>query len=392
MAKTPASARVPTDIGTSSSSYKSTLGANLQADIMIGWTGPEVTPPDITVSHMSTANSFFGRKLFIWDNFPCNDYGPTASRLLMGAYQTRQSGLSNVINGLVSNPMNQAAASKPALTGVAAFAWNDLNYNKTTAWNWGMAWMAKGNPQLTADLQVFGDLNFAWPYSNTFVVPQSPTLRSLATGFAASPAGSDLTALTAYADSMANGTGRIRTQLGDPIFISDADPWLTAATSWGQSLQHAIAAVVAARAGDTALVTTETTAASARTTAQAVRITNKQNRWSETATPAPKLGDGVLDAHQRPARQGRHESHWWTDRWCRRYQLRGWRHVDHREFGEPGTSFDAAWPLTATPPLVGPPTTNSEWIQAAHRPDQGRLRDIAMGGGLRLGVQRVDLC
>ena len=277
---------VPTDYsGTSSSSYKSTLGANLQADIMIGWTGPEVTPPDITVSHMSTANSFFGRKLFIWDNFPCNDYGPTASRLLMGAYQTRQSGLSNVINGLVSNPMNQAAASKPALTGVAAFAWNDLNYNKTTAWNWGMAWMAKGNPQLTADLQVFGDLNFAWPYSNTFVVPQSPTLRSLATGFAASPAGSDLTALTAYADSMANGTGRIRTQLGDPIFISDADPW-----------QHAIAAVVAARAGDTALVTTETTAAkSARTTAQAVRITNKQNRWSETATPAPKLGDGVLD-------------------------------------------------------------------------------------------------
>ena len=293
---------VPTEYyNVTASAYKAQF-KTLQPDIVIMWTGTDVVPPKISNSDAAAAAAVWGRKVFLWDNYPVNDFGQTTGRLLMGAYDKREAGLSTSLQGIVSNPMNQASASKPAVIGVAGFAWNDGAYDAASTWRWALAYLAQGsanqgNPALAAALTTFADLNYAAPtFGNTFWLPQAPALKQLSDAFNAAPQTASLAAIKDYADSMVTGAPLIRNQLADRIFVQDASAWLDAEPLWGRALEKAAAAVEAARAGEqnsaTALVQQSQAAVDQ---ARAVKITDKKNTWSEKATPAPKLGDGVLD-------------------------------------------------------------------------------------------------
>lgn len=289
---------VPTEYSdTKSSPYKQQFAA-LQSDIVIMWTGTDVVPPKITKADAAAAAAAWGRKVFLWDNYPVNDFGQTTGRLLMGAYDKREAGLSASLQGIVSNPMNQSSASKPAITGVAAFAWNDSNYDATATWRWSLSYLAQGDSALAAQLETFADLNYAAPtFGSSFWLPQSPALKKLSDAYAAAPNTADLKALSDYAQSMITGSTAIRAKLQDKIFVDNADSWLTAEGYWGNALAAAIAAVEAARSGDQSAASAAVAASnSAVDQARAVKITDKRNTWSATATPAPKLGDDVLDS------------------------------------------------------------------------------------------------
>lgn len=278
------------------SPYKEQFKA-LQPDVVIMWTGTDVVPPKISNADAAAAAAVWGRKVFLWDNYPVNDFGQTTGRLLLGAYDKREAGLSTSLQGIVSNPMNQASASKPAVAGVAGFSWNDRAYDAAATWQWALRYLAQGNPKLTSALATFADLNYAAPtFGNTFWLPQSPVLKKLGDAFTAAPQTAELGQITDYANSMITGSSLIRGQLRDRIFVQDASAWLDAEELWGLALSKATDAVAASRAGaqDAAKALVQESKAAVER-AQAVKITDRKNTWSAKATPAPKLGDGVLD-------------------------------------------------------------------------------------------------
>src|SRR5213076_351437 len=75
---------VPTEYSdTADSAYKSVLREKLDPKVVVQWTGTDVVPPSISLADAKAASTVWGRKVFLWDNYPVNDYGQTTGRLLM---------------------------------------------------------------------------------------------------------------------------------------------------------------------------------------------------------------------------------------------------------------------------------------------------------------------
>ncbi|MBZ5513366.1 MAG: beta-N-acetylglucosaminidase domain-containing protein [Acidobacteriia bacterium] len=113
--------------------YIRELGAAVNPDVPIVWTGPQVASPEITVAQAREWGEYLRRKPLVWDNFPVND--GRAWRVHLGPIRGRDSRLSEVIRGLLSNPMNQPRASMIPLATVADYLWNPSDYSPERAWH-----------------------------------------------------------------------------------------------------------------------------------------------------------------------------------------------------------------------------------------------------------------
>lgn len=112
--------------------YLPVLGKELDPSIQVMWTGDRVCA-DITMETLHWINERINRPTYIWWNFPVTDY--VRDRVLMGpsnglAIQATHKDMA----GFVSNPMENAEASKIALFGVADYAWNPKSYLPETTW------------------------------------------------------------------------------------------------------------------------------------------------------------------------------------------------------------------------------------------------------------------
>ncbi|MFF5658973.1 beta-N-acetylhexosaminidase family protein [[Kitasatospora] papulosa] len=236
---------VPTEYSdTADSAYKSVLREQLDPKVVVQWTGTDVVPPSISVADAEAASAVWGRKVFLWDNYPVNDYGQTTGRLLMAPYDKREAGLHKALSGIVLNPMNQAAASKVALFGGASFAWNDEDYDPARTWRAAAGYLAGGDPATTRALLAFFDTQHLAPtFGDTDWQPQAPELAARLADFTeAWNSGSRarrqaaLRELGAYADVLAGAPEQIRAGVGDPAFLAQTKPWLDALDAWGGSL------------------------------------------------------------------------------------------------------------------------------------------------------------
>ncbi|MFI2780670.1 beta-N-acetylhexosaminidase family protein [Streptomyces sp. ALB3] len=237
---------VPTEYSdTADSAYKSVLREQLDPKVIVQWTGTDVVPPSISTADAEAASAVWGRKVFLWDNYPVNDYGQTAGRLLMAPYDKREAGLHEALSGIVLNPMNQAAPSKVALFGGAAFAWNDEDYDPGRTWRAAAGYLAGGDPATTRALLAFFDTQHLAPtFGDTNWQPQAPGLAARLAEFTeAWGSGSRarrqaaLRELDAYADVLAGAPERIREGVRDPAFLAQTKPWLDALDLWGGSLK-----------------------------------------------------------------------------------------------------------------------------------------------------------
>lgn len=200
--------------------------------------------PSISVADAEAASAVWGRKVFLWDNYPVNDYGQTTGRLLMAPYDKREAGLHKALSGIVLNPMNQAAASKVALFGGASFAWNDEDYDPDRTWRAAAGYLAGGDPATTRALLAFFDTQHLAPtFGDTDWQPQAPELASRLADFTeAWKSGSRaqrqaaLRKLGAYADVLAGAPEQIRAGVRDPAFLAQTKPWLDSLDAWGGSL------------------------------------------------------------------------------------------------------------------------------------------------------------
>jgi beta-N-acetylglucosaminidase-like protein len=109
--------------------YIRMLGAAVNPEISLHWTGTEVISKEITVTQAEEWGNYLQRKPLVWDNFPTND--PNPWWLNLGPMQGREAGLASVTQGLFSNPMYQVHLTMIPLETVADYLWNPMAYNPT---------------------------------------------------------------------------------------------------------------------------------------------------------------------------------------------------------------------------------------------------------------------
>ncbi|MGF0116610.1 beta-N-acetylhexosaminidase family protein [Promicromonospora sp. Marseille-Q5078] len=296
---------VPTEYyNTTESPYKAAL-REMEPDVVVMWTGNDVVPQSISVDQAIEADTVFGGPTFLWDNYPVNDYGQTSGRLLLAPYDKREPGLSDHLAGLVSNPMNQAAASKVAVFGMLDFAWNDRGYDRDRSWTEAMRYLAHDDRDAVESLLAFGDLNHLAPSFGDPWQPQAPELAADVDAFWERWGSGDRQAavdgLRERAALIADVPETLRSADVDPAFVADAAPWLDATDLWGDALLATLDAAQADIDGDAG--TRDARLAEAQASAEAaaqVIVDPPDNRWG--AAPV-KLGDGVLDTFLDDARE-----------------------------------------------------------------------------------------
>ncbi|WP_055554506.1 beta-N-acetylglucosaminidase domain-containing protein [Streptomyces sp. NBRC 110028] len=291
---------VPTEYGdVTDTAYKQALRERLDPRVEVMWTGTDVVPPRITVADAARAAAVWGRKVFVWDNYPVNDYGQAEGRLLLAPYDAREAGLHQQLSGLVLNPMNQAAASKVALFGGAAFAWNDTAYDPDRTWRAAAAYLAGGEPDaatVSALLSFFDTQHLAPTFGAEPWQPQAPELAARLTRFRtdwdAGRRRAALAALRPSAARLATAPATIRAGVADRGFVADCAPWLDALALWGRAFERTLDALGARLDGDTRRAE--------RWFAEASSLAGQAGRIrtipGETRPEGPvRIADGVLD-------------------------------------------------------------------------------------------------
>jgi hyaluronoglucosaminidase len=126
---------VPTEyVGVRPSPYLADLASGLPPDVDVMWTGPTVCSPRIDEDDARAWRAAVGdRPLIVWDNYPVND-AVMEPELHLGPYRGRSVGVTDVVDGVLCNPMIQPRASKVALATAAAFLADPANYDEQEAW------------------------------------------------------------------------------------------------------------------------------------------------------------------------------------------------------------------------------------------------------------------
>ncbi|MBN6150181.1 beta-N-acetylglucosaminidase domain-containing protein [Xanthomonas sp. AmX2] len=291
---------VPTEyFNVTESPYKATLREKLDPRVVIQWTGTDVVPASISVLDARTATKAFGRRTLLWDNYPVNDFAESTGRLLMAPYDRRQAGLSAELSGIVSNPMNQEVASRPAVAGLLAFAWNDAGYDAQRTWRAAARDLAGDDPRVAEALLTFFDTQHLAPtFGHLPWQPQAPRLKALVDDARDALADGDpatiaaaLDALGRAADALAAAPDRIRAGVATQRFASEAGPWLDAAQLWGRSLRLSVDGLAGALEGDPAASRAFEEARRLADQAAAIQSIPGATRF---AGPV-KVADGVLD-------------------------------------------------------------------------------------------------
>jgi hypothetical protein len=103
--------------------YLAELGAGLDPDIEMFWTGQEVCSRAFSPGHLERVSHLLRRRPLLWDNYPVND-GPVMSQSLhLRAFTGRPAAIAGHIAGHAVNPANQPVLSRiPALTLAESYA------------------------------------------------------------------------------------------------------------------------------------------------------------------------------------------------------------------------------------------------------------------------------
>jgi hypothetical protein len=131
--------------GTEDTDYKRALRTSLDERARVVWTGPEVVSATITREDAETYRSLVSHELFLWDNYPVNDWSYSqGATLFMGPLRGRDPDLHEVIEGMLSLVMGyDPQLSKVAVGTAAAFQADPIAYQdaavRETAWEASIA-------------------------------------------------------------------------------------------------------------------------------------------------------------------------------------------------------------------------------------------------------------
>jgi hyaluronoglucosaminidase len=112
--------------------YIRTIAEILNDRIEIFWTGKFVVSPFITRGQIERIMVLYKRPPLIWDNIFANDYIP--GRIHAFPYRYRAKEVVHKSRGILINPMNQYAPSKPLIYTAATFFQDPDHYVPREAW------------------------------------------------------------------------------------------------------------------------------------------------------------------------------------------------------------------------------------------------------------------
>lgn len=113
--------------------YLEKLGKELDRKVGMFWTGELVCSKSYTPEHLNATSGKFGRKPFLWDNYPVND-GPRMCKFLhLRPVTGRPAEMGGCLEAHAVNPMNQAALSKIVLLTLKAGYEQGAAYNPDKA-------------------------------------------------------------------------------------------------------------------------------------------------------------------------------------------------------------------------------------------------------------------
>ncbi|MFP3991384.1 beta-N-acetylglucosaminidase domain-containing protein [Streptomyces sp. E11-3] len=115
-----------------STAYRRALARKLDGGVQVAWTGVGVVPKTITGRELAGAREAFGHPLVTMDNYSVNDYAQ--DRIFLGPYLGREPAVAAGSVALLSNAMEQAAASRIPLFTAADYAWNPKQYRPQESW------------------------------------------------------------------------------------------------------------------------------------------------------------------------------------------------------------------------------------------------------------------
>ncbi|WP_372964697.1 beta-N-acetylglucosaminidase domain-containing protein [Marinobacter sp.] len=95
--------------------YLETLGAELDNDVRVFWTGEEVCSREISPGHLKRVGDRLGRKPVLWDNYPVNDGDRMSRHLHLRGFTGRPAANAAYLAGHAINP-----ALQPVLTAIPA--------------------------------------------------------------------------------------------------------------------------------------------------------------------------------------------------------------------------------------------------------------------------------
>lgn len=286
---------VPTKFnGVETDPYREELGAKLDAGVLVQWTGPDIVSPSITSDSAKAASRVYGtadqlRRIFLWDNYPVNDFAP--DRLFLGPVVGRSRDLYTVVPGITANPMVQPYASMPALASFADYMWDGPRSDGEDSLNAALEGIAGPDKDVQAAVKTFADLNNHWEIDE--LTAKSPLLAADMEEFWRSyDAGKiDDSALERRAATLST-LPEVLSRVSVQGFYDDAIHWIDSAASYGAAVQSAITMLAAAEEGDAATV------ADARSVLDAA--VDRANQATQPAFDHPqvkaRVGDGLFDA------------------------------------------------------------------------------------------------
>lgn len=148
--------------------YLRTIAAELDADVLVFWTGDAVSPPVVTRAAAERFRALAGHRVILWDNYPVNDNFPTMN---LGPLTGRGPELCEVLDGYMANslcPQNEINRL-PVLT-CADYAYNPWQYDPARSIGQAIMHSARTDEQrqaLAALVEAFpGNLNTGRGYAH----------------------------------------------------------------------------------------------------------------------------------------------------------------------------------------------------------------------------------
>lgn len=150
--------------------YLETVGRELDREIEVFWTGPEIISREITVAHARELQAVLRRKPLIWDNLHANDYD--GRRFFCGPYAGRPLELREEVSGVLVNPNTEFPLNfvpwrtfGQFVQAPAGATWEPRAAYRAAMREWLAEFASIGKPISYEELVEFGDC-FYLPYED----------------------------------------------------------------------------------------------------------------------------------------------------------------------------------------------------------------------------------
>jgi hyaluronoglucosaminidase len=114
--------------------YWPELGAGLDPQFDLFWTGPKVCSNSYPLDHLDWVAETLQRKPFLWDNYPVNDGKKASNFLYLNPFEDRPAELRHYLAGHAVNPMKQAMLSRLPLASLPLSYQQGEDYRSEDAW------------------------------------------------------------------------------------------------------------------------------------------------------------------------------------------------------------------------------------------------------------------